>query len=54
MNLIPWLISFVIILLFVIIPRVGLLARYKDLQAARSREQVEDALKHLLDRERTA
>lgn len=40
-----------IILLAVIVPRYGLLARYKAWQGARQREQVEDALKHLLDRE---
>ncbi|MCA1899926.1 MAG: hypothetical protein LDL50_04365, partial [Chloroflexi bacterium] len=34
------------------LPRAGLLAVYKTYRAAWEREQVEDALKHLLDRER--
>jgi len=42
----------VIVLLFAtFIPRVGLLALYKDWRSAKEREQLEDALKHLLDRE---
>ena len=45
--------SWVLILLTVatIIPRYGLLALYKDWRSAKEREQLEDALKHLLDRE---
>ena len=35
----------------VFIPRYGLIALYRKLQTARQRELVEDALKHLLDRE---
>jgi DtxR family Mn-dependent transcriptional regulator len=49
MNPWGWLLILLIIALF--IPRYGLLARYKDWRSAREREQVEDALKHLLDRE---
>jgi len=47
----PW--GWILILLTVatIIPRYGLLALYKDWQGAKEREQLEDALKHLLDRE---
>ena len=47
----PW--GWILILLTVaaIIPRYGLLALYKDWQSAKEREQLEDALKHLLDRE---
>ncbi len=41
-----------LILLAIFLPRVGLLALYKIYRAAQKREQVEDALKHLLDRER--
>lgn len=37
--------------LIVFLPRVGLLALYKNYRAAQARERVEDALKHLLDRE---
>lgn len=40
-----------ILIVFVILPRYGLLALYADWRGARQREQVEDALKHLLDRE---
>jgi len=35
----------------VIIPRYGLLALYRDWRSTKEREQLEDALKHLLDRE---
>jgi DtxR family Mn-dependent transcriptional regulator len=35
----------------VFIPRYGILSLFKDWRVARGREQVEDALKHLLDRE---
>jgi DtxR family Mn-dependent transcriptional regulator len=48
MNLI-WLVAILVIAIF--IPRFGLLALYKDWRSAHAREQVEDALKHLLDRE---
>lgn len=44
-----WLIFVVLIITF--IPRFGLLALYQDWQSAKEREQLEDALKHLLDRE---
>jgi DtxR family Mn-dependent transcriptional regulator len=46
-----WIIAGIALLLAVFIPRVGLLAVYKAYRIAREREQVEDALKHLLDRE---
>lgn len=47
----PW--GWLLILLIgaVVIPRYGLLALYKDWRSAKEREQLEDALKHLLDRE---
>lgn len=51
MNLTVWLIAFIVLLLFAFTPRLGALAQYKGYRAAREREQVEDALKHLLDRE---
>ena len=51
MNL--WIALAVTLLVVLFIPRVGLLALYKDWQGAREREQVEDALKHLLDREQS-
>jgi DtxR family Mn-dependent transcriptional regulator len=44
-------IIFILLLAAVFIPRVGLLAVYKAYRVAQEREQVEDALKHLLDRE---
>jgi DtxR family Mn-dependent transcriptional regulator len=46
-----WLIACGIVLLVLFVPRVGLVARYKSHRAAREREQLEDTLKHLLDRE---
>jgi len=46
-----WYIAGVLLLIYLLIPRFGLLALYRNWQAARLREQVEDALKHLLDRE---
>ncbi len=39
------------LLIITFLPRVGLFAQYKIYRAAQEREQVEDALKHLLDRE---
>jgi len=47
----PWLILLFVLALAIFIPRIGLLALYLDWRVARQREQVEDALKHLLDRE---
>lgn len=41
----------IIAIVIVFLPRVGLLALYKNYRAAQERERVEDALKHLLDRE---
>lgn len=46
-----WYIIAVIFLLYIFLPRFGLLALYKGWRIARQREKVEDALKHLLDRE---
>ena len=52
MTSITWiLITVSLLLIITFIPRVGLIAIYKTYQAAHEREQVEDALKHLLDRE---
>ena len=52
MTSLSWLlIIFLLVLVFTFLPRVGLLAIYKTYRAAQAREQVEDALKHLLDRE---
>jgi DtxR family transcriptional regulator, Mn-dependent transcriptional regulator len=51
MNMTIWLIAFTVTLLITLLPRVGLLALAKNYRAAQDREQVEDALKHLLDRE---
>ena len=44
-----WLLAILIAVVF--IPRYGLLSIYKDWRVAHQRELVEDALKHLLDRE---
>ncbi|MBI5965236.1 MAG: metal-dependent transcriptional regulator [Chloroflexi bacterium] len=46
-----WLILAIILLIAIFVPRVGLLAIYKTYRTTQEREQVEDALKHLLDRE---
>ena len=44
-----WLSAILVIAIF--FPRFGLLQLYKNWRSTREREQVEDALKHLLDRE---
>jgi len=46
-----WYILAALLLIYVFVPRFGLLALYSDWRETRQREQVEDALKHLLDRE---
>ena len=46
-----WYALALLLLIYFFIPRFGLLVLYKGWQEARQREQVEDALKHLLDRE---
>ncbi len=51
MNVTFWIIAFSVVLLISFLPRVGLWTQYKNYRAAQGREQVEDALKHLLDRE---
>lgn len=51
MDISFWLVALGIILVVVFVPRVGLLALYRNYRAAQDREQVEDALKHLHDRE---
>jgi DtxR family Mn-dependent transcriptional regulator len=47
-----WILAAFLVLLVLLLPRYGLIALYRDWQRARQRERVEDALKHLLDRER--
>lgn len=51
MNTTFWVFTITIVLAAIFLPRVGLLALYKNYRAGQAREQVEDALKHLLDRE---
>ena len=46
-----WILTFVIVLVITFLPRYGLLALFVNWQTAHQRELVEDALKHLLDRE---
>ena len=46
-----WIILLAILAVFMFIPRYGGLALFRRWQSERQREQVEDALKHLLDRE---
>ncbi len=43
--------ALLLLLLTVFFPRLGLIAIYQHWRSAREREQLEDALKHLLDRE---
>lgn len=43
--------ALLLLLLTVFFPRLGLMAIYQNWRSAREREQLEDALKHLLDRE---
>ena len=47
-----WLVAIGILAVALFIPRAGLVARYRGHRAARYREQLEDTLKHLLDRDR--
>ncbi|GAB4460472.1 MAG: hypothetical protein Kow0070_16730 [Anaerolineales bacterium] len=51
MNPIYLLITLIVILLLTFLPRVGFIALYQNWRSARQRELLEDALKHLLDRE---
>ncbi|MBI5825959.1 MAG: FeoA domain-containing protein [Chloroflexi bacterium] len=51
MNITVWMATALILLAAILLPRVGLAAIYRSYRAAQEREQVEDALKHLLDRE---
>lgn len=51
MTLWSWLLILLIVGTF--IPRYGFLALYREWRSAREREKVEDALKHLLDREKS-
>ncbi len=51
MTMTVWLVLVILLIAAIFIPRVGLLAIFKTYRAARERELVEDALKHLLDRE---
>jgi len=46
-----WYLTAAILLIYIFVPRIGLLAIFIKWQASRRREQVEDSLKHLLDRE---
>ncbi|MBI5842648.1 MAG: metal-dependent transcriptional regulator [Chloroflexi bacterium] len=47
----PSLLLLIALAIVIFVPRYGILSLYKDWRVARQREQVEDALKHLLDRE---
>lgn len=51
MNPYLWLALLGALLLIILLPRYGLLQRIQTWRADRAREQAEDALKHLLDRE---
>ena len=51
MDWVYWILLLVVAAVVVFLPRLGLLAIYKTWRAAQERELVEDALKHLLDRE---
>jgi len=47
----PWGWIIILLIVAVFVPRYGFLALFKDWRSAKEREQLEDALKHLLDRE---
>jgi len=51
MNTTIWLLLVAILTTITFLPRVGLIAVFKTYRAALKRERMEDALKHLLDRE---
>jgi len=44
-------VAIIVLLIIIILPRVGLITVYKNHRENQKRERVEDALKHLLDRE---
>lgn len=46
-----YVIAIISVILVIFTPRIGLFALVKDYRATKEREQMEDALKHLLDRE---
>lgn len=46
-----WILTAILLLVITFLPRYGLLALYAAWRSAHQRERVEDALKHLLDRE---
>ena len=46
-----WSILAALLIIYIFVPRFGLLSLYRNWRSAQEREQVEDALKHLLDRE---
>jgi len=48
-----WILYIAILLIAIFVPRYGILTLYKDWRSTKGREQVEDALKHLLDREQS-
>lgn len=51
MNTTLWILAATALLAITFLPRIGFLAILKSYRATQEREQVEDALKHLLDRE---
>jgi DtxR family Mn-dependent transcriptional regulator len=51
MTPLVWVVLAIVVLALLVLPRVGLVAVYRSYRAAQARERVEDALKHLLDRE---
>lgn len=46
-----WIVLLAGCILWIVLPRIGVLAHYRTWRAARERERLEDALKHLLNRE---
>ncbi|MBI2334058.1 MAG: FeoA domain-containing protein [Chloroflexi bacterium] len=46
-----YIVAGIVVAVVIFLPRMGLLALYQTYRAAQAREKVEDALKHLLDRE---
>ncbi len=49
--MITWLVGLAIFLLFLFLPRLGLLALFQEQKKSKQRELIEDALKHLIDGE---
>jgi DtxR family Mn-dependent transcriptional regulator len=52
-SLFIWIVLLLLLGMLIFLPGIGFLARWRDYRINRQREQVEDALKHLLNREQS-